>query len=156
MKITLNCSAFDFYCYNMQGPPKSRYFGERSHFHVHVTEPGIMTFECSDPLSNLIIVAPNGRVIHKKPYKNGNTSLKWNAKQEGKYLFKLWTWSIPDKYTVTLDGDGIIKAEQQIWSGGSSNKDGSLLEAGLEVKRKNGVFKYAPQTRSDRVKQDCR
>jgi hypothetical protein len=71
------------------------------------------------------------------------------------------TASIPNYYNLRWESsDGlhsIKKVEQLIWSGGTSNKDGSLFERGVEVHRKNGYFMFASNTsRPDRMKQESR
>lgn len=38
--LMLQCTAYDFYAYNMHGPYTSRFGGERSHFHLTVDRPG--------------------------------------------------------------------------------------------------------------------
>jgi hypothetical protein len=159
--VTLSCSAHDFYSYNYQSKSfkkyfndKCKYLGERSHFNVNVTEPGIKTFECSDDTKCIIIMSPNGRVIYNKNYKTDKGIIKWHAKEVGIYLFKIWSGQIEDLYNVTWTG--VNFAEQQIYSGGMSNSDGSLFDKGLDITRKNGVFKGSPKTRYDRVKTNNR
>ena len=158
--VRLSCSAFDFFSTNVVGPHSSEYAGERSFFHVLVSAPGFYTFQCSQPLSKVIIVGHNGRVLHSKTFPEGKL-LRWRAPTPGKYLFKLWTGAVADRYSLQWSTEGELKesitsVDQIIWSGASSHCDGSMFERGLEVKRKNGVFQFVNNTRSDRIKQSSR
>ena len=155
MKITLNCSKSDYYCYNSPGP-LSKYGGCRYHYHVQVTSLGLFSLESSNDLRIVMILSPSGRVICNKSYKE-DKNFRWKAVETGRYLFKIWHyWNTDKLYSITFSGEGVRNAEQQIWSGAVSNKDGALYDKGVDVKRKNGVFKFAPQTRRDRTKKSKR
>ena len=129
--ITLNYHANDFYCYNMQGPFKSIYRGERSHFHLYLNEIGIHTLTLDVPTKRVMIIGPDGHLVMRSRYKD--KSLVWTAPQIGKYLLKIWTGPIPNHYTLTISGPCIILIKQQIWSPAVSNKDGTLYEKGPEA-----------------------
>lgn len=155
MKITLKCSKQDYYCYNSPGPI-SKYIGCRYHYHVYTTSTGLFNLESSTNLRIVMILSPSGRVICNKSY-DTNKKFRWKASETGKYLFKIWHyWDSNDSYNIIFDGEGIQKADQQVWSGAVSNKDGALFDKGIDVKRKNGIFRFAPQTRRDRTKKSTR
>ena len=67
MKISLNCSTEDYYCYNLPGP-FSKYKGCRYHYQVGVTSTGLFTLESSNDLRIVMILSPSGRVICNKSY----------------------------------------------------------------------------------------
>jgi len=152
--VELHCSAYDFYSYNSPGPASSDFSGERSLFHLQVSQPGLYTFTCDQDVRKVIIVGHNGRVISSKGYKQG-TVRTFKAPTPGLYLFKLWTQSVPNYYTVcwkTKEQKPTIEyAKQLIYCPGMSNSDGSIFERGTTLRRKNGKFYFSFNTRLDRM-----
>lgn len=78
------------------------------------------------------------------------------AEQDGKYLLKLWTGSIPNEYQLTVSGPRVEQIEQLIWSPAVSNKDGSLFEKGPEVHRNHSSSQFDDTGGRDRGHQSFR
>jgi hypothetical protein len=152
--VTLACHANDFYCYNYQGPIKTVYRGERSHFHIHVNEVGLYTLQLDVPAKRVMIIGPDGHMVMVSRY--GDKPLTWMAKQSGKYLMKIWTGSVPDNYNVTISGPNTTYIEQLIWSPATSSKDGTLYEKSSEVHRSHSRSKFDDTDGRDRKHQPFR
>jgi hypothetical protein len=165
--IELQCTAHDFFSYNFQGPHKSTFAGERSHFQVRIGSPGVFSFQLSSHLEGpgaerairpipAILVGPTGRVVFKGKL---GKHRRWKATRSGTYSLKLWTGRIPDTFSLRVTGYNHATVEdlrQQIWSGASSNKDGSLFQAGIEVHRSDSRAKSDCISREDRRPQSFR
>ncbi len=147
--IELQCSSWDYFEYNTQGPRDSKRSGERMFIEVYTDTIGPKIFMVDCDFRQYLVCSPAGRVVKSGKYKKGK-NMMWNAKITGVYLLKLWvSGHTPDIFNAKFEN--ITSAKVKIWSKLSSNKDGTLFQGRTDKDLRNDLSQCGCNTRRDRV-----